>query len=385
MPRGSIVLVTIAGLVVAVAGIKSIASLLGPVFLALMLVVAVHPVQGWLRRKGLPRWVAFLAVLLAVYGILIGLFASLVFSIARLASILPEYSDKFNSLVNSFQSFLTSHGVSQDKVHDTISHVDASKVAGVLGDILQSSAGVASSLILVLTLLIFMAADSIGFSGRMETLYGVRPDIASAFSSFASGTRSYLVVSTVFGLIVAVLDTGALWIMGVPLPILWGLLSFITNYIPNIGFVIGVIPPALLALLDGGVSQMLLVILVYSTINVVIQSIIQPKFVGDAVGLSTTLTFISLIFWAWAIGPLGAILAVPLTLLGKALLIDIDPSTRWADVLLSSSGVSTRAGDGEDDSDARDDGDAGVDGDDEGRDENATAGSTQSPKVLPPD
>lgn len=167
----------------------------------------------------------------------------------------------------------------------------------------------------------------------------MRPDIASAFGTFARGTRRYLWVSTVFGLIVAVFDSIALALLSVPLPILWGLLSFITNYIPNIGFVIGLGPPALLALLDGGVTKMLVVIAVYSVINVIIQSVIQPKFVGDAVGLSTTLTFLSLIFWAWAIGPLGAILAVPLTLLAKALLIDIDPATRWADVLLSSSGT----------------------------------------------
>ncbi len=219
-----------------------------------------------------------------------------------------------------------------------ISHVDTGKVVNVVTELLASTLSVASALVLVLALLLFMAADSVGFDDRMEHLRGMRPDIASAFGSFAQGTRSYLWVSTVFGLIVAVFDSIALALLSVPLPILWGLLSFITNYIPNIGFVIGLVPPALLALLDGGgVTKMLIVIAVYSVINVIIQSVIQPKFVGDAVGLSTTLTFLSLIFWAWAIGPLGAILAVPLTLLAKALLIDIDPATRWADVLLSSS------------------------------------------------
>ena len=80
---------------------------------------------------------------------------------------------------------------------------------------------------------------------------------------------------------------------------------------------------------------MLTVIVLYSVINFVIQSIIQPKFVGDAVGLSTTLAFVSLIFWAWVIGPLGALLAIPLSLLLKALLIDIDPTTQWIDGLIN--------------------------------------------------
>jgi AI-2 transport protein TqsA len=141
----------------------------------------------------------------------------------------------------------------------------------------------------------------------------------------------------VFGLIVALADVAALYWLDVPLPWLWGLLSFITNYIPNIGFVLGLIPPALLALLQGGVRQAVLVIVAYSVINVMIQSLLQPKFVGDAVGLSVTLTFLSLVFWTFVIGPLGALLAVPLSLFAKALLVDADPDSRWLDPLIAPS------------------------------------------------
>ena len=112
-------------------------------------------------------------------------------------------------------------------------------------------------------------------------------------------------VSTVFGLLVSLVDVAALYWLDVPLPWLWGLLAFITNYIPNIGFVLGLIPPALLALLEGGVRQAVLVIVAYSVINLVIQSLIQPKVVGDTVGLSITVTFLSLVFWTFVIGPWG--------------------------------------------------------------------------------
>jgi AI-2 transport protein TqsA len=132
----------------------------------------------------------------------------------------------------------------------------------------------------------------------------------------------------VFGFIVAALDSTFLWVVGVPLPLLWGLLAFITNYIPNVGFIIGVIPPAVLGLLEGGPGLMIGVIVAYSVINFVIQSVVQPKFVSDAVNLSLTATFLSLVFWTFVIGPLGAIIAIPLTLLTKALLFDVDPSTR---------------------------------------------------------
>jgi predicted PurR-regulated permease PerM len=134
----------------------------------------------------------------------------------------------------------------------------------------------------------------------------------------------------------SVLDTIALAWLTVPLPVLWGTLAFITNYVPNIGFFIGLVPPALLGLLDGGPREMLLVIAAYAAINVLIQTVIQPKFIGDVVGLSTTVTFLALAFWAFVLGPLGALLAIPLTLLVKAILVDVDPDRHWLDVLLGS-------------------------------------------------
>jgi predicted PurR-regulated permease PerM len=151
---------------------------------------------------------------------------------------------------------------------------------------------------------------------------------------FARGTRSYLLVSTVFGAIVAVGDTIALAVLDVPMPVLWGLLSFITNYVPNIGFVLGVIPPALLGLLGGGWTELWIILGVYAVLNFVVQTLIQPRFVGDSVGLSMTVTFLALLFWGWVLGALGALLAIPLTLLVKALLVDVDPRGHWLDALL---------------------------------------------------
>ena len=115
-----------------------------------------------------------------------------------------------------------------------------------------------------------------------------------------------------------------------------GDLAFITNYIPNIGFIIGLVPPTIIALLEKDVVTAIIVVVVYCVLNFVIQTIIQPRVVGVTVGLSATLSFLSLIVWASILGASGAFLAIPLSLLVKALLVDVDPDQDWVGVLLSS-------------------------------------------------
>ncbi|MFD6101100.1 AI-2E family transporter [Nocardia salmonicida] len=334
IPRGLIVLLSLGAGVVTIGGLKAFSGIVGPVFLALMLTIAVQPIQSWARRKGWPAWLGMAAALVAVLAILFGIGGALALSAVQLASLLPEYAGKLDELLDHARGWLSDLGVSSDQIHKALSGIDVGKAASVIEGLVGGVLGVFSNLFFVVALLLFMAVDGMTMDRRLAIVAGERPAIARALEDFVTGTRKYLIVSTVFGAIVAVIDGGALWLMGVPLPILWALLSFITNYIPNIGFVIGVIPPALLALLDSGPVLMIWVIVVYSGINFVIQSIIQPKFVGDAVGLGVTITFLSLVFWAWVIGALGALLAIPLTLLVKALLFDIDPTTRWADVLI---------------------------------------------------
>ena len=135
-------------------------------------------------------------------------------------------------------------------------------------------------------------------------------------------------VASGFGFVVAVIDGIVLFVLDVPGAFVWAVLAFVTNFIPNVGFVIGVVPPAFIALLDSGPGLMLAVIVLYSVINVVIQSMIQPRMVGDAVGLSATLTFLSLVFWASILGPVGAVLAVPLSLFARSILVEADEHHR---------------------------------------------------------
>jgi AI-2 transport protein TqsA len=336
LPRGLVVLLGAAAVVVVAAGVRSVAWLIGPAFLALIIVVAVAPLRGWFLRRGWPRWLVTLVLVLAVEGVMLLLALAIVISIARLATALPQYAAESQQLAQSATTALARFGVGPDELRQVVESLDLGKLRGLLAAILGSVAGIATNLVFILTLLLFLGVETGTAGSRIADIASDRPEIGSALANFAHGTRQYLIVSTVFGLIVAVLDTIALMIIGIPLAVTWGVLSFVTNYIPNIGFILGVIPPALLGLLIGGPQQMLLVIVVYCVLNFVVQSLIQPRYVGDAVGLSVTVTFLALAFWTWLLGPLGAILAIPLTLLAKALLVDVDPRARWADALVRS-------------------------------------------------
>jgi AI-2 transport protein TqsA len=330
LPRAVVMLVGCAAAFLVLAGLYVTAWLVGPVFLALIIVIAISPVQSWLRRRGWPEWLTTLVLVVLVVGLLLSFALVIVVSIAQLAALLPQYAGRSDDLLQSLAASLSSFGVEPAQLQEAVSSIDPAKLVAVIGAFLAGLSGVVSSLVFLLCLLLFLSVESGGMDQRLAAVAGDRPGLEHALRSFARGTRTYLLVTTVFGLIVGVLDGVALAVIGIPLPVLWAILSFLTNFIPNVGFIIGLVPPALLALLDGGVSEMLLVIGVYCVFNVVIQSLIQPRFVGDSVGLAATTTFLALIFWAWLLGPLGALLAIPLTLLVKALLVDVDPTARWA-------------------------------------------------------
>lgn len=334
LPRGVLVLLGLAAAVIVVAGMKASADILAPAFLALVLTVLAHPLRRWLDRW-LPSWAATTVCIAVVYVGIVLFALAVVVSAARFATLLPEYTDELHRRVDDVVDWLSSVGVDQAQIDKVASSFDLGQLGGFITDLLGELMGLVSNLFFILSLVLFMTVDGSSFPRQLERARAAKPAVVASIEDFAHGTRRYLGVSTVFGLIVAVLDSIALAMLGVPLPLLWGLLAFITNYIPNIGFVIGLIPPAILALLEGGPSMMLSVIAVYCVLNVVIQSVIQPKVVGDAVGLSTTLSFFSLVFWTWVIGPLGALLAIPLTLFAKAVLVDADPTTRWLRPLIS--------------------------------------------------
>ena len=280
------------------------------------------------------RGLAVAVAVLLVDGGLIAFVAALVVAVGQLVTVLPEYSEDWDDLVSGVRDTLQGWGVGADQVDSALHALDPATLAAALGDVLLSIAGTAGALFLVVATVVFMTAEATGVAERLAQVPGTA-HLHEALVAFAHNTRRYMVVTAAFGLAVAVVDTIALVVLGVPLALLWGLLSFLTNFVPNIGFFLGLVPPTLLALLTGGPGTALLVVLVYCVANFLLQSVLQPVVVGDAVGLSITVSFLSVFVWTIVMGPVGAILAIPLTLFVYAVLVGQDPARRWAATLLA--------------------------------------------------
>ena len=344
--QGETITLTVAAIVVGCTGIYMLHGLLAPAFFALTLVITVRPLVALASRYHVPRPISAVGAIILIYTFVIGLFAALGVAIAQLVETLPDYSAKFEAIWTQLQALLGRFGIDQSTLMNQVSGMlDTSRIVTLAQGMLSQVTSFGSVLMVMALTVVFLMFDMSRIELRARALMILKPEIAAALAGFAKAVRSYWLVSTIFGLIVAVLDVVALGLLGVPMAVTWGVLSFITNYIPNIGFFIGLIPPALLALVDSGPWTALWVVVAYAALNFVIQTLIQPKFTGDAVGLNTTTTFLSLLFWAEVIGALGTILAIPLTLFVKALLIDSDPRSRWVSIFLSAGDAPVRAPD----------------------------------------
>ena len=323
-------ILVLAGLIVIGAGLRSTANIVGPVFLVITLVITVSPLRGFLVRRRWPSWLASVMSLLAIYALLAMILGSVVFAVVRVVDKLPDYASAFQKIFDYLVGVASRLGFGQDQLERLASSVQLSSLAGPAQALVCGISGGLSLILLIVALVIFLAFDASSMPERLAVIGETRPHIAEGLINFAGRVRKYWIVTTLFGLIVAV-------IIGVPLYITWGVLAFVTNYIPNIGFILGLIPPALIALLDGGVGSAIAVIAVYTAINVIVQTIIQPRFTGDAVGISATVAFASLIFWAYVLGPLGALLAIPATLFMKSVLLDNSVPASWVNALVTSS------------------------------------------------
>ena len=325
------VLLVLAASAVTLAGLYFVRDVFGPLALAIVIVIICEPLRRPLDRRGWPQWASTTMVIVVAYLILLAMGALLWLAGTQFARLIGDLVSEggLANTADEFVGWLQALGLDEEASDAAASALDPATLLGIVRSIGGTVLSVATALFFVCAYIIFMAVDAARYREAPRVFGATKGAVIARISHLNSGIRRYYVVNAAFGAIVAIIDGLALWWMGVPAPVVWAILAFVTNFIPNIGFVLGLVPPAILAFVVGGWPLLLGVIAVYSVVNVVLQVLVQPKFVSDAVDLSLTLSFFSVIFWTFIIGPLGAILSIPLTLLARALVLEGDPGTVW--------------------------------------------------------
>ena len=331
-----------AAFVVVAAGVKLAAVIVVPFLLSVFLAILAGPPVFWLHRNRVPRWLAILTVILSIGGFvgLVGVLAAA--SLSDFANSLPGYQGRLLSqweqTLVSLEDLLTRLGIREfsDSVWD---QSDLSRIFGTTAQfagatLLQFGNIVTKSLMAVLTVT-FMLLEAFRLPKKLEPLLDQSGRKWEHFEAFARSVQKYLAIKTLTSLATGVAITLWVWVLGVDYAIFWGLLGFLLNFIPNIGSFIAAIPAVLMAAVQYGGGTALVVALGYVGINVVIGGLIEPQFMGDGVGLSPLVVFMSLVFWGFLLGPVGMLLSTPLTISVK-LALEGYPDARWIATLIDS-------------------------------------------------
>jgi predicted PurR-regulated permease PerM len=326
-----IYLVALAAIFVILFGIRGSASILNPILLAAVITITVLPIPGRLSKRGLPGWLSLLLTILAVVLILALVIATAFFSITKLSTELPQYmsdaasraSRELPEIFGSLRPASTTESMPQ------LGPVAQGVIAVVLNLLVQFA--------MALFIFFFMISAAMALPGAVRLGLDPRASIISRISTLTEDVRHYMTILTGINFLVGAIDAVFLWILGVPYALLWGLLAWFMGYIPSIGFWFALIPPVLLAYAQYGLTTAVIVFLGYVVINGGVQNFVQPKLMGQGLRINPLVVFIGLFVWGYLLGGIGALLAVPLTILVLTIMENF-PGTRMVAVLLRYTG-----------------------------------------------
>ncbi|MCY4450694.1 MAG: AI-2E family transporter [Immundisolibacterales bacterium] len=342
-PRLQSVLLAAAAFVVVVAGLKAAQALVNPFLLAVFIAVISTPALFWLESRGLPRGAALLVVILAVVGALLGLSVVVGASVNDFTNDLPRYTERLKGQFGTVITTLQGLGIElpQDRA-GVLDQINPAWVLQLAGDLFNGFGVVLANAFLILLTVVFILLEASAFSGKLHAIARNAQLTEASVDAFTGTVRRYLGIKSLMSLGTGVAVWLWLSLLGVDYPILWGLLAFLLNFVPNIGSIIAAVPAVLLALVQLGPGTALWAAAGYLAANVVFGNVLEPRFMGRGVGLSALVVFLSLIFWGWVLGPVGMFLSVPLTITAKIALAASD-ETRWAAVLLGTGGEAAAA------------------------------------------
>lgn len=335
-----------AGLVVIAAGLKAAQALVVPFLLSVFIATIASTPMLWLESKKVPKLIALLIVLAGLVSMLLGVGALFTQSIGQFTESLPSYQERLRAIIEAVLNWMAEQGFASSTDYSDM--FDPSTALALVGTTLRGLGAVLSNGFLILLTVIFILAEASTVRGKLLMALKSPERQLPHFERFAKTVNRYMAIKATTSVATGLIIGWFLTFIGVDYPFLWGLLAFFLNFVPAIGSIIAAVPPVLLALmqLDGGVVLALVTALGFLVTNVLIGNFVEPRFLGQGLGLSTLVVFLSLVFWGWMLGPVGMLLAVPLTVTAK-IALDAGESTWRLGLLLGPAPVPVRSEDEE--------------------------------------
>ena len=325
--------IVMASVVIVLAGIKSASEILVPFLLALFIAIVLSPMYEGLKKKKIPD---FLSLIIVIFGfvVFLGLIASLIgTSVQDFSSNINLYTAKLNEYYLDIAEYTQGIGfdLPADEIHNMI---NSKQIMLFASSIIKSMSSMFTNGFVILLTVIFMLLESKSFSNKIDFADGDKDTIIH-INNILDKIKEYMMLKALISLLTGFIVWIALLFIGTDYAFLWAVLAFLLNFIPNIGSIIAAVPAVLITLVQLGSVSALVVAALYTAINIVIGSIIEPKVMGKGLGLSTLVVFLSLLFWGWLLGMVGMLLSIPLTIMAKIILNE-NKNSKWISVLLGS-------------------------------------------------
>jgi AI-2 transport protein TqsA len=330
--RGGYFLLLFAAFAVVIMGMREAQALLSLLLLSLFLSVLCAPFYLWMQRKGLPTPVALVIVVITFLGALLLVASVAATSVAEFRQNLPYYLARLEAMTRGLQVWLADRGLRLGEVLQE--NLNPGLIMRYAAETLARLSSMLSNAVLIVLTVAFMLLETANLPRKLEVAFGTSSEVKDQIDAFVASLKRYMILKTATSFTTGACVSTWLVLQGVDYPFLWGLLAFLLNYVPSIGSVIAAIPVVLLSLVQLGIEGALITAFGFLLINFLIGNVTEPRLMGRGLGLSTLIVFLSLLFWGWVLGPIGMLLAVPLTMTVK-LALESSRRTRWIAILLA--------------------------------------------------
>jgi AI-2 transport protein TqsA len=302
-------LMAAAAFVVIVAGLRAGATLLVPLVFAAFLALVSYPMVTWLERRRVPTWAAVSLTLLALLSALLGPGLVVHGAAVRFVAAAPAYQAGLRAMTAEWFDWLKAQGVDTSQITEILNWT---AVLDLAGGLFTNVAYLLSNALIVLFIVTFILMEAAGFPAQLSEAFQIDRRTLERFNRVTGEVQRYLRMKTVVSLATGLLV--GLWTaaLGVDFAVLWGLLAFLLNYIPNFGSILASLPPVLLALTQAGLAGAGILAVGLLGINVAFGYVVEPYLTGRELRISPLVVMLSLVFWGWVWGPVGMVVAVPI-------------------------------------------------------------------------